>query len=133
MPDSFVEAQHEAAHAFFSANGYLDHATASELQVCPYISGASFSKVLSRALNIAGTNLAHINCVFVPRPHAAFYALGHLVLLFSTVEPPDADGLFLFILFSALRILFQYTSSRLSLVLFLKRTPIFGNGLSVLY
>eukprot|EP00752_Nemacystus_decipiens_P004452 g4065.t1 len=33
MPDSFVEAQHEAAHAFFSANGYLDHATASELQV----------------------------------------------------------------------------------------------------
>lgn len=34
MPDSFVEAQHGAAHAFFSANGYLDHATASELQVC---------------------------------------------------------------------------------------------------
>eukprot|EP00903_Cladosiphon_okamuranus_P015336 g14166.t1 len=33
MPDSFVKAQHEAAHAFFSANGYLDHATASELQV----------------------------------------------------------------------------------------------------
>ncbi|CAN0329410.1 unnamed protein product, partial [Ectocarpus sp. 8 AP-2014] len=33
VPDSFVAAQHEAAHAFFSANGYLDHATASGLQV----------------------------------------------------------------------------------------------------
>lgn len=33
MPDSFVAEQHEAAHAFFTANGYLDHATASELQV----------------------------------------------------------------------------------------------------
>lgn len=37
VPNCFVEAQHEAAHAFFSANGYLDHATASELQVCPII------------------------------------------------------------------------------------------------
>ncbi|CAB1105496.1 unnamed protein product [Ectocarpus sp. CCAP 1310/34] len=33
VPGSFVAAQHEAAHAFFSANGYLDHATASALQV----------------------------------------------------------------------------------------------------
>ncbi|CAN0117450.1 unnamed protein product [Ectocarpus sp. 6 AP-2014] len=33
VPDSFVAAQHEAAHAFFSANDYLDHATASGLQV----------------------------------------------------------------------------------------------------
>ncbi|CAM9760821.1 unnamed protein product, partial [Ectocarpus sp. 12 AP-2014] len=33
VPDSFVAAQHKAAHAFFSANGYLDHATASGLQV----------------------------------------------------------------------------------------------------
>ncbi|CAN0082411.1 unnamed protein product [Pylaiella littoralis] len=33
VPDSFVAAQHEAAYAFFSANGYLDNATASELQV----------------------------------------------------------------------------------------------------
>lgn len=46
MPDSFVEAQHEAAHAFFSANGYLDHATASELQVCPHhLSIARLSKM----------------------------------------------------------------------------------------
>lgn len=36
MPDSFVAAQHEAAHAFFSANGYLDHATASDLEVREY-------------------------------------------------------------------------------------------------
>lgn len=52
MPDSFVQAQHEAAHAFFSANGYLDQATASELQVCPnQFPGAPLSKMLSQALN----------------------------------------------------------------------------------
>lgn len=34
VPDSFVDAQHEAAYDFFSANGYLDNATATEMQVC---------------------------------------------------------------------------------------------------
>ncbi len=33
MPESFVAARHEEAYAFFSENGYLDNATASDLQV----------------------------------------------------------------------------------------------------
>ncbi|CAN0039057.1 unnamed protein product, partial [Hapterophycus canaliculatus] len=33
VPDTYVAAQHEAAHAFFSVNGYLDHATALDLNV----------------------------------------------------------------------------------------------------
>lgn len=34
VPESFVDAQHEAAYDFFAANGYLDNATATEMQVC---------------------------------------------------------------------------------------------------
>ncbi|CAN0487391.1 unnamed protein product, partial [Scytosiphon promiscuus] len=34
VPASFLDAQHEAAYDFFSANGYLDNATATEMQVC---------------------------------------------------------------------------------------------------
>lgn len=34
VPDSYVDAQHEAAYSFFAANGYLDQATATEMQVC---------------------------------------------------------------------------------------------------
>lgn len=33
VPDSFVATQHEAAYAFFSANGYLDQETAATMQV----------------------------------------------------------------------------------------------------
>eukprot|EP00904_Undaria_pinnatifida_P000303 jgi/Undpi1/10273/HiC_scaffold_28.g12725.m1 len=33
LPDSFVDAQHQAAYNFFAVNGYLDRATAAQMQV----------------------------------------------------------------------------------------------------